>query len=143
MTDRNSLFATIVALTVTAACDRPGGPGPTGSPVPTAVACADAPRLRQRAAEEQLQVAETTSDQTRIVGASRASFYVSLAIVADLKCRVASADADTALSAALAAARSAEAAGTFYETAVRWTEAGVAASQAVSALIGQLPAPPE
>jgi hypothetical protein len=99
--------------------------------------------LRQRAANERRQVAETTSDQARIVGGSRASFYMSLASVADLKCRVASTDADAALNVALTAARRAAAAGTFYASAVRWTEAGVAASQAVSTFIGQLPASPE
>lgn len=137
------MSAVIFALTATAACDRPSDPGPAGLPVPTAVTCADGPQLRQRADAERLRIAEITSDQGKIVGGSRAHFYMSLAIVAELKCKVTSADADIALSVALRAARDAEDAGTFYETAVHWTEAAVAANQAISEFIGQLSAAPE
>ncbi len=145
MTNQIRMFAIMVALTGTTACERSTDPGPTGSPGPTAVTCADGPQLRQRADDERLQISEMASDQGKIIGGSRASFYMSLAIIADLKCKDTSADADanTALSVALSAARDAEGAGTFYETALHWIEAGIAANQAIAALIGQLSASSE
>lgn len=137
MTCETKGVAALLLVIVATACARPGDLGPAGPPAPTAVMCADVSHLRQRATDERRQVAETTSDQTKVVAASRATFYMLLASVADLKCRTSSDAADASLSAALAEAQRAESAGTFYEAAVRWAQAGMAASQAVSDLAGQ------
>jgi hypothetical protein len=143
MTYRSQIFVVTLALTVTTACERSTDQAPTGAPAPTAVVCTDAPQWRQRANDERQLIGEATSDQAKIVGGSRANFYVSLAVVADLKCKVTSADADALLTLALSAARNAEGASNFYETAIRWSEAGMAASQAVSKFVEQLPPSPE
>lgn len=138
MAYRHRTFVVVVCLALVTACDRSGDVGPVGSPVPTAVICGDAPQLQQRALDARRQHAETTSDQATIISGSRATFYLSLATIADLKCTVASADADAALTQALAAARRAEETGSFYESAVQWTEAGMSATDAVSLLLEQL-----
>lgn len=130
-----------VVLALAAACDRadavvpPNAPAPTAT-APTAVACADAAQLEQRARDERGKNFSATSDQEKVLAGSRATFYGSLAVAAGLKCKGTSAEADAALAQALDAARKAEEASTFYESAVQWTKAGVAANEAVSLLVG-------
>lgn len=138
MAHRNGILVAVLGLTLAAACDQSSDVGPVNPPAPSEVTCADAPQLRQRALDARVQRVETTSDQGKIVAGSRAGFYTSLAVVADLKCTVTSAEGDAALTLALTAARNAEGAGSFYETAVLWTEAGVAASDAVSEFVAEL-----
>jgi hypothetical protein len=92
--------------------------------------------------DDRRQHDETNSDQERIVAGNRATFYASLAIIADLKCQVTLAEADEALKPAFDAARKAEATRSFYERAVWWGEAGFIVTQVVPMLIKQLPAPP-
>ncbi|HET7155153.1 MAG TPA: hypothetical protein VFI87_07280 [Hyphomicrobiaceae bacterium] len=111
-------------------------------PVPTAVSCMDAPQLRQRAVGDRREIEKLKSDQARVVNGSRAGFLASLAIIADLKCRVISADADEALRPAFEAARRAEASDSFYERARMWGEASFIATQVIALLIRDLPAAP-
>lgn len=135
---RNRTLMAVLGLALATACGRPNAMAPVGAPAPTAVSCADAAALRQRVADERRQAVETTSDQEKIIAGNRAAFYMSLAITAELKCKVTSTEADATLELALAAAGKAEGARSFYESAVLWTEAGVAASEAVSILMAQL-----
>ena len=111
------------------------------SSLPTAVNCADAAQLRQSAVAERSQSAETSSDQKKIVASYRATFYASLGIIADLKCRVTVPEADQALKAALDAARKAEEGRGFYQKAVWWGDADFLATQAVQRFLEHLPAP--
>ena len=135
------VFPILAGLVAITACARTNNVSARSSPPPTAVACADASQLRQRALDDRRQRDETTSDQERIVTGSRATFYASLAIIADLKCQVTLAEADEALKLAFEAARKAEATHSFYERAVHWGEAGFIATEVVSMLTKQLPAP--
>jgi hypothetical protein len=110
--------------------------------VPTAVNCADVSDLRQRALADRRQREETRSDQERIVAGSRATFFASLATIADLKCKVTLAEADGALKPALDAARQAQASDSFYERAALWGEANYLAAQVVAMLTKPLAAAP-
>jgi len=143
MARRRRIIVALLGLVATAACDGANKGGSDYSPAPTAVSCEDAPQLRQRALEARRQSVETTSDQQKIVAGSRATFYASLAIIADLKCKVAVAEADEALKQAFDAARQAEATRSFYEEAVYWGEACFIATQVVPMLMKQLSAPPK
>jgi len=127
-----SVLATSVAVT---AC---GGGAAPAAPAPTAVGCGDAPQLRQRAIDDRRQSAELSSDQERIYVGNRANFFASLAIIADLECKVAPAAADEALKPAFEAARKAESTRSMYERAFRWGEADFIASQVIDRLIPQL-----
>ena len=111
-------------------------------PAPTAVRCADAPQLKQRAVDDRRRSAERSSDQEKIYIGNRANFYASLAIVADLECKVTFAEADKALIPAFEAARKAEATNSMYERALRWSEADFVAAQTAQLLIQALPTPP-
>lgn len=93
------------------------------SPAPTAVSCTDAPQLRQRAVDDRRLSDELKSDHERIYIGNRASFFASLAIIADLKCRVTLAEADEALKPAFEAARKAEATRSMHERAFAWGKA--------------------
>jgi hypothetical protein len=111
-------------------------------PPPTAVSCGDAAQLRQRAVDDRRQSAQTRSDQEKIYIGNRASFFASLAIVAELKCKVTLVQADEALKPAFEAARKAHETRSMYERAKQWGEANFMATQAIALLIQQLPAPP-
>ncbi len=140
---RGSRIIVAVIGLIAAACYGANKGGSDSAPAPTAVNCADAPQLRQRALDSRRRSIETTSDQEKIVAGNRATFYASLAIIADLKCKVALAEADDALKPAFDAARKAEAARSFYKEAVHWGEAGFIATQVVPMLMKQLSAPPK
>jgi hypothetical protein len=73
------------------------------------------------------------------VASNRATFYASLAIIADLKCRLPLPETDAVLKPAFGAARGAEGTSSFYERAVGWSDAAFLATQAVSTLMKQLP----
>jgi len=137
------IIVAVLGFAAIAACDGANKGGSDYSPAPTAVDCADAPQLRQRALDARRQSVETTSDQEQIVAGNRATFYASLAIIADLKCKVTLAEADEALKPAFDAARKAEATRSFYEEAVHWGEAGFIATEVVPMLMKQLSAPPK
>jgi hypothetical protein len=143
MPRRSRIIVAVLGLATIAACDDANKGGSDRTPTPTAVNCADAAQLRQRALDDRRQSVETKSDQEKIVAGNRATFYSSLAIVADLKCKVTLAEADEALKPAFDAARKAEATRRFYERAVHWGEAGFIASQVVPMLMKQLPVPPK
>jgi hypothetical protein len=114
------------------------------SPAPTTVSCTDGPQLRQRAIDDRRRADELKSDHERIYTGNRATFFASLAIIADLKCRVTLAEADEAdeaLKPAFEAARRAEDTRSMYRKAFAWGEAGFIATQVSALLIQQLPAP--
>lgn len=111
------------------------------SSAPTAVACADAPQLRQRSREYRRLGDDVASDQRTITIGERANFFASLAIIADLMCMITLAEADEALELALQAAREAQNAPNFYNTAVNWGRANFAAAQVIDLLVRSLPAP--
>jgi len=98
--------------------------------------------LRQRAVDDRRQSDELRSDHERIYVGNRAGFFASLAIIADLKCKVTPAEADEALKPAFEAARKAEDTSSMYEMAFRWGEADFMATQVIALLVQQLPAPP-
>jgi hypothetical protein len=130
-----------VALVVAcAACGDGTEVGRDSPPAPTAVNCADAAGLRQRAVDDRGRSEESKSDQERISIGNRANFLASLAIIADLKCKVTLAAADEALKPAFDAARKAETSNSMYERAFRWGQADFIAAQVIAVLIQQLPA---
>jgi hypothetical protein len=137
----SSALAGLVAIAACDAANKGGSDSARPSPAPTAVNCADAPHLRERALDDRRRSDKTNSNQEKIVTGSRATFYASLAIIADLKCKVTLAEADEALKPAFEAARKAEATRSFYERALQWGEAGFIATQVVPMLMKQLPAP--
>ena len=63
------------------------------------------------------------------------------AVVAELECKAAVAEADEALKPALEAARRAVDAGNFSDTASAWAEANFRATQVIELLVQQLPVP--
>ena len=107
-------------------------------PMPTAVNCGDATRLREQAAHDRRRVEQTRSDHERISVGSRANFLASLAVIADLKCKVAVAEGDDTLKAALEAARHADANHSVYESTNGFNAANFKATQVVEALLGRL-----
>jgi hypothetical protein len=113
------------------------------APPPTSVACADAPQLRERAGDARRQREASSSDQERIIAGNRASFFASLAIIADVGCSVPLSNADPHLGEALASARQASGASSFYQAATHWSEAGLLATQAIALLIREGSTPPE
>jgi len=133
-----ALFVVLTALVGVTAC---GGDYPAATPAPTAVGCTDAPDLRQRALADRRLSEEAGSSQAKISSGTRASVYASLAIVAELKCKVALAGVDEALKPALEAARRAVDAGNFSDTASAWAEANFRATQVIELLVQQLPVP--
>ena len=106
--------------------------------VPMAVSCDDAAQLRQQAADDRRHSEESRSDQSRVAIGNRANFFASLAIVAELKCKVTLVEADEALTRVLDTAREAEAARSFYEGAHGWGEAEFEVTRVISMLIQQL-----
>jgi len=137
-----ALPVTLAALVALSACERSDRGDASASQVPTAVTCTDARQMRQQAIDDRHQIERLQSDQAKTIAANRASFFASLASIADLKCRVTLAEADRALIPALEAARRAEDAGSFYETAQKWAEAAFISIQVGALLIQQLPSPP-
>jgi len=112
------------------------------SPTPTAINCGDAAELAQKASDDRRQRDETKSDQEKIVASNRATFYASLATIAELQCKLSLPETDEALKPAFEAARKAEATSSFYERAVSWSDASFLATQVVSTLMQQLLATP-
>ena len=138
------LLAAIPVLVALSACGSGSAAtsDPPAPPAPTAVGCADAPQLKQRAADDRRRSAERSSDHEKIYIGNRANFFASLAILADLKCKVTLPEADEALKPAFEAARKAEATSSLYERALRWGEADFIAAEVAPLLIRQLPTPP-
>jgi hypothetical protein len=138
----SSALAGLVAILACDGANKRARDSPHHVPAPTAVNCADAPELRQRALADRRLSDETKSDQEEIVARNRATFYASLAIIADLKCTVTLGEADEALKPALDAARKAESTRSFYERAGHWSEAGFIVTQVIPMLMKQGSAPP-
>jgi hypothetical protein len=109
--------------------------------LPLAVACTDAPQLREQAAAARGRIAALTGDRARIIAGNRAKLLSSLALVADLSCKADGAAVDLLIEEALEVGRQAEASTSEYEAARMWTEADLIASDAVALLVARLPAP--
>ena len=60
-----TLVCVVAALPLIAACNEGQGDAARLEPVPTAVSCADAPQLRQRAAEDRRASEARQSDQEK------------------------------------------------------------------------------
>jgi hypothetical protein len=128
-----------VAAVVLTACGT-GNEVTPAAPAPTGVTCGDGLKLRQRAVDDRRQADHLKSDHEKIYVGNRAGFFASLAIIADLKCKVPLAETDEPLRPAFEAARKAESTSSMYERAIRWSEADFIASQVAALLIQQLPA---
>jgi hypothetical protein len=111
------------------------------APLPASVKCQDAAQLRDRATRDRRSSSERSSDQEKIDLASRARFVATLAIIADLRCKVPLAETDEILRRALDAAREAEDTGGFYARTLKWQEASLIADEAVDLMISQIPDP--
>ena len=137
----------LVAAFALAACVSDGtndDPRASPAPAPATVTCQDSAQLKQWAVDDRRYADGRKSDHEKIYIGNRASFFASLANIADLKCKVTLAAADEALKPAIEAARKAEATSSMYERAQRWSEADFMASQVIAQLIQQLPtAPPK
>ena len=131
----------LVALTACGDGNAATSDLPPAPPAPTSVSCADAPQLKQQAVDDRRRSAGRSSDHEKIYIGTRANFFASLAILADLKCKVTLAEADEALKPAFEAARKAEGTSSMYERALRWGEADFIAAQVAQLLIQQLPIP--
>jgi hypothetical protein len=84
---------------------------------------------------------EQAGDRAKISG-NRARFLASLAVVAELRCKVPAREVDGLLQKALELGRVAEATQSEYAAARRWTEADLVAAEAIALRVSQLPAPP-
>jgi hypothetical protein len=141
MARQSQVVGVVLGIVVIGAWDVGTQSGSDRASAPRAVNCADAPRLRRQALEDRRRSVETRGDQEKILALSRATFYASLATIADLKCKVTLDEADEALKIVFGAARKAEATSGFYEGAGYWGEAGFLATQVVSMLMKELSAP--
>ena len=108
------------------------------SAIPTAVHCRNGGQLRQLAANDRSRVGESRSDHERISIGSRANFLASLAVIADLKCKVSAPEIDDTLKPALEEARKAEANASIYEKTCGFAEADFTAHQVIDSLIQQI-----
>ena len=138
-----ALVPALAILTSIAGCDGAqhvsGGISESpSSAIPTAVHCGNGGQLRQHATNDRSRVNESRSDHERISIGSRANFLASLAVIADLKCKVSSPEADDMLSPALEAARKAEANSSVYEKTRGFAGADFTAHQAIDRLVQQL-----
>jgi hypothetical protein len=135
------LFLIPAVLVAVLGCDK-GAQGAHAAvdPMPTAVSCTDASQLKQRALEDRRLRNELKGDRAKIIVGSRAKFLASLAIVAELECRVDAAATDSVLARAFDAARVAETTSGEYEAAIKWMEADLVAADAIALLISRLPA---
>ncbi len=141
MIGRVTLGLALATVTTLSACARAGANSrPTA--VPAAVGCADASQFRQRAADDRRKSEASKSDHDKIVTGNRASFFASLANIADLTCKVSGFKANEALKPAFDAARKAELSRSTYERAQRWSEAAFAASEVIALQIQQLAGSP-
>ena len=108
--------------------------------MPAAVSCQDAAQLRLRSSDAQRRGEFTTSDQEKIIANSHASYFATLATVADLMCKGPAIGTEATLAQAFAAARRSEEASSFYERAIALSEANLRATETVRILL-KLPAP--
>ncbi len=135
----------LVVLASIAGCDGPSTVSvelmeAPSSAIPAAVNCGNAAQLRERAASDRTRVGQSRSDHERISVGSRANFLATLAVVADLKCKVTHAEADEALRPALEAARKAEESDSVYEKTNGFNDASFMATRAAALLTERLPA---
>ena len=95
-------LAGLVAMSACDAANRGGDDG-NRSLSTTAINCGDAAELNRTALDDRRRRDKTNSDQEKIVAGNRATFYASLAIIADLRCHVTLPEADEALKPAFEA----------------------------------------
>jgi hypothetical protein len=105
------------------------------------VNCGDAPQLREHAGNDRRRVDQSRSDHERISIGSRANFMASLAVIADLKCKVTLAEAADTLEAALESARKAEGNTSVYEKTRGFADADFQAHRLIEQLVQRLGEP--
>jgi hypothetical protein len=143
-----TLGCALAALVAATACGRNPDvssenvdpPDPTVA-IPKTIGCPDAPGLRERATSERRRADGETSDQPRIVLGTRANYFASLAVFAELSCRTTAPEAEAALTRGLDAAREAVAAISFYEKVGHWSAAQSFVTEAIAALVREGEAP--
>ena len=138
-----TLVLVLPILTSIAGCDGAqqlsgGISESSSSAIPTSVQCGNGGQLRQGAANDRRRVDESRSDHERISIGSRANFLASLAVIADLKCKVSSPDVDDMLKPALEAARKADANTSVYERTRGFAGADFTAHQVIDSLVRQV-----
>jgi hypothetical protein len=119
------------ALVLTACEGAPPVVASSAASIPAAVACGDAPGLRQQAAADRRQVDDSRSDHERISAGSRANFFAALAVIADLKCQGLPPAADADVNAALQLAGKADTTNSVYEKTRSFHEASFLATRAI------------
>jgi len=85
MARQSQIVGVVLGIVAIAACDVATQSRNDHAPAPSAVNCPDAPQLRQRALDDRRRSVETRGDQEKILALSRATFYASLATIADLR----------------------------------------------------------
>jgi hypothetical protein len=136
-----SLLLLSAALSGTAGCAQGGSAIGPDAPLPTAVTCADASKLKDQAADARRRIRELGGDRAQIIGGNRAKFLGSLALLAQLKCKANVSEVDALLGEALEVGHVAETTTSEYEAARQWTEADLIIGDAVALLVSQLSAP--
>jgi hypothetical protein len=135
-----TLILFTAVLTTAAGCGQAGeASGADATPIPTTVNCTDLSQLQERAVDARRRSIDAHGDRAQIIAGSRAKFAASLASIAQLKCRTSVPEADAVLGKALDIARSAGATRSEYETALRWIEADLVASDALALMLDQVP----
>lgn len=138
---RMTVLLVVAVCVAISACARPTARSESeGTPL-TTVTCADVQRLTVRATSAAQQWSNGASgDRARIIANNRATYFAALANVAQLKCRTTDTQADGALTMAFDAVTVAERTASEYESAQKWGEAALYATQAAGHLIRQAPA---
>lgn len=135
---RTTRHLTLAALAVVVACAESPGDAVPQPPDVTTLECTDGSQMRELAQEYYRRSVEQTGDQAKILLGGQANFHGSLAILADLQCRLTTPDADSVVNAVLQDGRAAASAPPFYEQAQSWGRANFAALQAIEMLTRQL-----
>lgn len=140
MTIRNLVLISSIMIGAVGCAPAGEATGASPAPLPTAVNCTDASRLKVDASGARRHIAVQTGDRAKIISGNRAKFIASLAVIAELRCKTSAREVDGLLQKALEIGRAAEANRSEYEAARGWTEADLLAAEAIALLISQLPA---
>lgn len=136
-----TLGCALAALVAGTACGRGGDAGSvaplaqTTAAIPKTIGCVDAPSLKERATAERRRATDEKSDQAHIVLVTRANYFASLAVFAELSCRGSAPDAEAALARAVAAAQNAAGTNSFYEKVRLWGDAQSLVTEAIAVLV--------
>ncbi len=141
MTIRSLLLISVALVGATGCAQFRDAPAAESAPLPSAVSCADASTLKERAVDARRGIVSVKGDRAKTISGNRAKFLTSLAAVAQLHCKTNVAEADALLRKALDTGHAAEATNSEYEAARLWTEADLLATDAMALLISQLSAP--